>query len=66
MKKRSCVMKQIEGKEKFSMCSQLCKPHESNKVIWEIKKNLHRPDIIKELRNKSKEIEKKVLHKNFI
>mgnify|MGYP001421471165 CR=1 FL=1 len=66
MKKRSCVMKQIEDKEKFSMCSQLCKPHESNKVIWEIKKNLHRPDVIKELRNKSKEIEKKVLHKNFI
>ena len=31
-------MKQIEDKEKFSMCSQLCKPHES-KIIWEIKKN---------------------------
>ena len=38
MNKRSCVMKQIEDKEKFSMCSQLCKPHESNKIIWEIKK----------------------------
>tara|TARA_B100000029_G_C17410521_1_gene900570 strand:- start:33 stop:1028 length:996 start_codon:yes stop_codon:yes gene_type:complete len=66
MKKRSCVMKQIEDKEKFSMCSQLCKPHESNKVIWKIRNNLHRPEVIRGLRNKTKEIEKKVLHKNFI
>ncbi len=66
MNKRSCVMKQIESKEKFSMCSQLCKPHESNKVIWKIKNNLHRHDLIKDLRTKSKEIENKILHKNFI
>ena len=53
MNKRSCVMKQIEDKEKFSMCSQLCKPHESNKIIWEIKKNLHRSDIIKKSKRKN-------------
>ena len=46
-------MKQIEDKEKFSMCSQLCKPHESNKIIWEIK-NLHRSDIIKNLKENYK------------
>ena len=66
MNKRSCVMKQIEDKEKFSMCSQLCKPHESNKIIWEIKKNLHRSDIIKNLKEKTIKIQDKVLHKNFI
>ena len=66
LSKRSCVMKQIEDKEKFSMCSQLCKPHESNKIIWEIKKNLHKSDVIKNLKEKTKEIQDKVLHKNFI
>ncbi len=66
MKKRSCVMKQIENKEKFAMCSQLCKPHESNKIIWNIKQNLHKPDLINNLKEKSKEIENKILHKNFI
>ena len=66
MKKRSCVMKLIENKEKFAMCSQLCKPHESNKIIWNIKQNMHRPDLINNLKEKSKEIEDEILHKNFI
>ena len=50
MNKRKCVMSQIENKEKFSKCSQLCKPHESNKVIWNIKKNIHNPELIKNLK----------------
>ena len=66
MNKRKCVMSQIENKEKFSKCSQLCKPHESNKVIWNIKKNIHNPELIKNLKVKSKELEGKILHKNFI
>ena len=66
MNKRKCVMNQIENKEKFSMCSQLCKPHESNKIIWKIKENLHKPDLVKNLKEKSKEVEHKILHKNFI
>jgi hypothetical protein len=66
MNKRRCVMDQIENKEKFSMCSQLCKPHESNKVLWNIKKNLHRPELIASLKERSKKIEDRILHKNFI
>ena len=66
MSKRRCVMNQIENKEKFSMCSQLCKPHESNKIFWNIKQNLHRPDLIASLKDRSKKIEDKILHKNFI
>ena len=59
-------MSQIENQEKFAMCSQLCKPHESNKVIWNIKKNLHKNDLIDKLKLKSKELEGKIVHKNFI
>lgn len=34
--KRREVMHQIDDVEKFSKCTQLCKPHESNKRFWEI------------------------------
>ena len=66
MNKRKCVMNQIENKEKFSMCSQLCKPHESNKVIWNIKKNFNQRGLLDKLKLKSKELERKIVHKNFI
>ena len=59
-------MNQIENKEKFSMCSQLCKPHESNKVIWNIKKNFNQSGLLDKLKLKSKELERKIVHKNFI
>ena len=48
------------------MCSQLCKPHESNKALWKIKQNIHRPEIIKTLKEKCKKFEDKIVHKNFI
>ena len=66
MSKRKCVMNKIETEEKFSMCSQLCKPHESNKVFWNIKKNYKKPGLISSLKVRSKKIEDKILHKNFI
>lgn len=66
MSKRKCVMSQIENTEKFSKCSQLCKPHESNKVLWNIKKNLHKPELINDLKIKSKKVEDKIIHKSFI
>ena len=34
--KRQQVMHQIEEVEKFSKCTKLCKPHESNKGCWKI------------------------------
>jgi GTP 3',8-cyclase len=64
--KRGCVMKQIENKEKFSMCSQLCKPHESNKMLWKIKQNLHNKKIIEELKSQSENNKETITHKNFI
>jgi len=40
IEKRKAVMHQIDNVEKFSKCTQLCKPHESNKKMWEIHENL--------------------------
>ena len=64
--KRGGVMKQIENEEKFSMCSQLCKPHESNKMLWKIKQNLHNKKIIEDLKSQSENIKETITHKNFI
>ena len=58
LKSRKCVMQQIETKEKFSKCSQLCKPHESNKIVWAIKNNLNNQNYIKDIKEKSKNLEK--------
>jgi len=68
MEKRSCVMNKINNKEKFKNCSQLCKPHESNKILWQIKNNLDSDDkeTISNLKKQSIEIKDKLIHKNFI
>lgn len=66
IKKRKEVMGKICHIEKFSKCSQLCKPHESNKMLWNIKKNLKDKNAINNLKKKSKEIGKNLVHKNFI
>ena len=51
--------------EKFSNCSQLCKPHESNKLVWKIKENLKDKNFIKDLKKKSKEIKKQLYIQNL-
>ena len=56
----------INKKEKFCNCTQLCKPHESNKMLWSIKSNLKNTTVIKDLKKKSKEIGSSLVHKNFI
>lgn len=66
LKSRKCVMQQIETKEKFSKCSQLCKPHESNKIVWAIKNNLSNKNYINDIKEKSKKLEKKIQHSEFI
>jgi len=38
---RRAVMERIEEKEKFAFCTQLCKPHESNKVLWKLHEEYH-------------------------
>ena len=56
----------INNKEKFSKCSQLCKPHESNKILWSIKNNFKNKEFQKDLDNKFKKIKDKLVHPDFI
>ena len=66
------VMHQIEEVECFSNCTKLCKPHESNKAIWEIWENLNGADdeekklYVKSLLDEQKEILPNIEHAEFI
>jgi cyclic pyranopterin phosphate synthase len=66
IKKRKEIMDLINNKEKFSKCSQLCKPHESNKILWSIKNNFKNKEFQKDLDNKFKKIKDKLVHPDFI
>ena len=37
----------INKKENFKNCTHLCKPHESNKILWKIKENQKIKNILK-------------------
>ncbi len=63
---RKKIMNIINKKEKFSNCTQLCKPHESNKILWSIKKNAKDKGYLAKLKLKSKDLSKNLKHINFI
>ena len=63
---RKKIMDIINNKEKFSNCTQLCKPHESNKILWTIKENMKDEKYLKVLKNKTKDLAKTLKHINFI
>jgi len=62
---RKRVMNQIENVECFKNCTKLCKPHESNKMMWKLYKNRDKLNK-KELLNHQKEIRKSIKHPAFI
>ena len=64
--KREKIMNKINKVEKFCNCSQLCKPHESNKILWSIKNNLKNKEFINDLKTKSKKLKKTLIHPEFI
>jgi|TARA_B100000768_G_C11266427_1_gene371302 GTP 3',8-cyclase len=64
--KKNRVMHQIEKIEKFSKCSQLCKPHESNKIVWTIKNNIDNKQYIKDIKEKAITLKKSIRHPEFI
>tara|TARA_B110000003_G_C16627126_1_gene525262 strand:- start:422 stop:1627 length:1206 start_codon:yes stop_codon:yes gene_type:complete len=63
---RRKTMDIINKKEKFSNCTQLCKPHESNKILWSIKSNTKDKKYLAELKKKTKDLPKTLKHINFI
>jgi GTP 3',8-cyclase len=66
MTKKTEVMRQIEEVECFRNCTQLCKPHESNKAVWDIYQNISDEKYVADLLTQSKEVSKTIKHKEFI
>jgi cyclic pyranopterin phosphate synthase len=62
---RSQVMNKIENVECFKNCTKLCKPHESNKMVWEIHQNYDKLDKNK-LLEKKEQIISTIKHPEFI
>ena len=60
-------MNQIENKECFKNCTKLCKPHESNKAMWDIYEKLkHNKMDKKALLDEQKKIRHIIKHSEFI
>ena len=67
MESRQSIMSQIEDVECFKNCTKLCKPHESNKIMWELyknKDNLNKKQ--SKLSNQLKIIKNKLDNKTFV
>tara|TARA_Y100001963_G_scaffold160065_1_gene267533 strand:- start:1468 stop:2667 length:1200 start_codon:yes stop_codon:yes gene_type:complete len=69
---RKNVMNQIEEVECFSNCTKLCKPHESNKAVWDIWKNMgdmgdvEKRAYVRDLLKQQEEMKEKLEHSEFI
>ena len=60
-------MNQIENVECFKNCTKLCKPHESNKAMWEIAQKIKQDKSQKnKLLEKQQIIRKSIKHPDFI
>ena len=66
LSKRKKIMDIINKKENFKNCTHLCKPHESNKILWKIKENQKDKKYFKELKSAAKNLTINTKHKNFI
>lgn len=66
VEKKTQIMHQIEEVECFKNCTQLCKPHESNKAVWDIYKNIENEEYISDLLMTSKKVYKDIKHREFI
>ena len=66
------VMNKIENVECFKNCTKLCKPHESNKAVWDIYKKHEElsdsewSEYKDKLSEQSEELQKTIIHKEFI
>ena len=72
LRRRKAVMGLIENIECFSNCTKLCKPHESNKAIWQISQHMgslgpaEKESYIKSLLEDRAEMLKTIKHPEFI
>ena len=66
LKKRNQIMYQINYDQKFSKCTQLCKPHESNKMLWKLKEEFDTSKNLVDIKKRAKHLIKNIKHENFI
>ncbi len=66
IEKKKEVMDIINNEEKFSKCTHLCKPHESNKILWKIKENFDNADYVEKIESTVESLKKNLKHINFI
>ena len=72
LQSRHKVMNQIENVECFKNCTKLCKPHESNKAVWDIWKNMgdmgdaEKKSYVTSLMKQQEELKKELTHPEFI
>ena len=59
-------MYQINHDQKFSKCTQLCKPHESNKMLWKLKEEFDTSKNLVDIKKRAKHLIKNIKHENFI
>lgn len=65
LSRRQEVMHLIEEVECFKNCTKLCKPHESNKAMWDIYTSIS-PESKKSLLIQQKKIRQEIKHPDFI
>ena len=69
---RRRVMHQIDNVECFSNCTKLCKPNESNKMVWQISETYNKSDdqekkqVKEKLLQASEHVKDKLEHPEFI
>jgi len=67
LEKKKEVMNIINNAEKFSKCTHLCKPHESNKILYKLKQ-IYKEDknLFQKLKEQTRNLANKISHINFI
>ena len=66
------IMHQIDNVECFKNCTQLCKPHESNKAVWDIYQaysnisDEEKTEVKGNLLKLQEEIKENIIHSEFI
>ena len=69
---RQKIMHQIDDVECFSNCTELCKPHESNKILWELNEtysnsnDVEKDNMKQVLLQNQEEIKSEIQHPEFI
>jgi len=66
LKTREAIMNKINNVECFSNCTQLCKSHESNKIMWDLHNSVKTKQDKHDLLLAMQEVKKTIKHPEFI